>query len=143
MTHDEQNQEIDTIIDEIKNSDYDTLGEKIRNEFETYYTTFKEEFDNAPTSNKNDLIEATYNVSLEALNSALQYLGYSYNLILAIQKASEEFNLSFDGDKTTAMNITNKYVEDIVNNINTSLNDDVSDLLLKLKESNNENANRK
>jgi hypothetical protein len=138
MTNDEAVNEIDSIIDEMKNVDYDTLGEKVRNEFETYYTTFKEEFENTTNSTKNELIEATYNVSLESLNSALQYLGYSYNLILAITKASEEFDIEFDSNKLKAMKITNNYVEKIINNVDTSINADVSDLLLKLKEKNYE-----
>jgi len=138
-------EEIDltSIIEQLDSIDYKTLGEKARQNFDVYYTQFKEQFTiddkGSETSHdtKSEMINATYTMSLESLNNALQYLEYSYTLILAIKKASDEYDLYPDDVRREAMELTNNFVEDIVNNVNMDINTKVSKLLLKLKESEN------
>jgi hypothetical protein len=144
MTENE-NGEIDltSILEELDAIDYKTLGEKARNNFDVYYTQFKEQFSIDDEGNetshetKSEMINATYTMSLESLNNALQYLEYSYTLILAIRKASDEHNLYPDDLRRDAMALTNNFIETAVDNVNMDINKDLSKLLIKMKESEN------
>jgi len=139
--------DLTSILEDLEAIDYKTLGEKARNNFEVYYTQFKEQFiideEGKETSyeTKSEMINATYSMSLESLNTALQYLEYSYTLILAIKRASEEYNLYPDELRKDAMQLTNNFVENVVNNVNMDINTELSTLLLKMKESTDGNSN--
>jgi len=141
--------DLTAILDELDAIDYKTLGEKARNNFDVYYTQFKEQItineDGSDTSQdtKLEMINASYSMSLESLNNALQYLEYSYTLILAIKKASDEYNLYPDDIRNDAMKLTNEFVEGIVNNVNTDINADLSTIILKMRDNDDGNANRK
>ena len=149
MGVDIMSEEIDltSILEDLEAIDYKTLGEKARNNFEVYYTTFKEQFaideegNDTSYETKSEMINATYTMSLESLNNAMQFLEYSYTLILAIKRASDEYDLYPDDIRKDAMQLTNKFVEDVVNNVNMDINTDLSNLILKMRENNNGNSN--
>jgi len=131
--------EIDDIIENLKNVDYSTLGEKVRTEFDEYYNLFKSQFVNdegilPDEETQKDMIGTTYAMSLQLLTNAIGQLEYSYKLILAIEKIIKDSNLDYDDLAKISMTLSRKYIEQSVNNITTDLNDELVNILLKLKE---------
>jgi len=77
---------------------------------------------------------ATYTLSLEALNTGLNYLEYAYMLSLAIVESNKTYNLEYTEPVTESMKITNEFIRDIASNINLTLNDKMLELIRNLKD---------
>lgn len=136
---DEDTIDLTKVIEELEDIDYHTLAEKAQKGFSAWYTNFFSKFgrdeSGAALSDdvKKDMAVATYTMSLEALNTGLNYIEYAYLLSLSIAEANKTYNLEYSENVSSAMKITADYTEEVASNINLSLNDKMLDLLNDLK----------
>jgi len=144
MKMDGETIDLTKVIEELDSVDYTTLAEKAEKQLEIFFTTFSEQYDtnaegdNIANETKKDMIRVTYNTSIQVLNTGLNYLEYAYLLSLSIKKMLEKYDLTFNETQEKAMIITDKYIKDLADGIDLGVNQEVLELLNKLKEESNE-----
>jgi hypothetical protein len=143
LTEDELN--LEDVIKELEDIDYTTVAEKAEQQFDKFYTMFGANFaeeaakHDTPDETRREMIISTYNLSIQSLNTALNYIEYAYTLSLSIQKKLEEHDMTFTLPTLKAMDITNNFLKEVASNINLTLSSDLIPLLNDLKEEDSSN----
>jgi len=128
---------INSIIEQLTNNKYATLGDEVRDTYSEYYTNFKTEFLKSSKNNNEsnvELIKSSYTISLQLLATSLQELEHAYKIILCIKHVSEDLNIQFNDLTKDSMLISDTFVQNIVDNIKSDLSSDLTELLIKYKE---------
>jgi len=140
MNNNDETIDLTKVIEELEGIEYNTLAEKAEKEFGVWYENFFGKFGRddggalVDDNTKKEMAIATYTLSLEALNTGLNYLEYAYMLSLAIVEANKTYNLEYTEPVTESMKITNEFIRDIASNINLTLNDKMLELIRNLKD---------
>jgi hypothetical protein len=127
------------VLNQLDAIDYKTLAEKAEKQFGVWYETFFGKFGRDESgaivddNTKKEMAISTYTLSLEALNTGLNYLEYAYMLSLAIKEANKTYNLEYSDEITESMDITNRFVYDVASNIDLTINTSMKDFIMNLK----------
>ena len=134
---------IEDVIAELDNIEYTTIAEKAEKQFKIFFTKFGEEYsknsigDTVNDSVKKDMTVATYNMSLQAMNQAMNFLEYAYLLTLSVNKTISDYDLTFDESTTKAMEITDKFISGVAKEVRLDFNDEVKELIKNIKTKDN------
>ena len=139
MEYSDETIDLTKVIEQLESIKYTTLSEKAEKQFGVWYETFFGKFGRDESgalvddNTKKEMAISTYTLSLEALNTGLNYLEYAYMLSLAIKESNKTYNLEYTEPVTESMKITNEFIYDVVSNIDLTLNDKTLDLINDLK----------
>jgi len=139
MEHTNETIDLTNVMEQLEAISYKTLAEKAEQQFGVWYETFFGKFGRDESgalvddNTKKEMAISTYTLSLEALNTGLNYLEYAYMLSLAIKESNKTYNLEYTEPVTESMKITNEFIYDVVSKIDLTLNDRILEFITDLK----------
>ena len=145
MENDRSEISLEEVLKQLDEVTYENVAEKMESNFDEFYATFIEQYNNTLTQNtgftndidllefEKEMIVSTYSLALESLNNAMNMLEYSYALSKSIEKVCLDKDLKFNEYVARAIVITNGYIKQAAQNMELSIHNDVADILKELQ----------